>query len=98
MIEYTDSTQINSLLNTLVQEVKGYTAHQMSLIRELTQIGVALSAEKKIDRLLELIVDEARKFTQADGGTLYIMSEDETALQFAIVQNTKLNIRMGGTG
>lgn len=98
MIEYTENTQINRLLNTLVQEVKGYTEHQMSLIRELTQIGVALSAEKKIDRLLELIVDEARKFTQADGGTLYIMSEDETALQFAIVQNTKLNIRMGGTG
>ena len=98
MVEYTENTHINRLLNTLVQEVTGYTEHQMSLIRELTQIGVALSAEKKIDRLLELIVDEARKFTQADGGTLYIMSEDETALQFAIVQNTKLNIRMGGTG
>lgn len=98
MSEYTEDTQINRLLNTLVREVKGYTEHQLELIRKLTQIGVALSAEKNIDRLLELIVDEARNFTQADGGTLYIMSDDETALQFAIVQNTKLNIRMGGTG
>jgi HD-GYP domain-containing protein (c-di-GMP phosphodiesterase class II) len=98
MTEYTEDTQINRLLNTLVREVKGYTEHQLELIRKLTQIGVALSAEKNIDRLLELIVDEARNFTQADGGTLYIMSDDETALQFAIVQNTKLNIRMGGTG
>jgi len=98
MTEYTEDTQINRLLSTLVREVKVYTEHQLELIRKLTQIGVALSAEKNIDRLLELIVDEARNFTQADGGTLYIMSDDETALQFAIVQNTKLNIRMGGTG
>ena len=98
MTEHPENTQINRLLNTLVREVKEYTEHHLDLIRKLTQIGVALSAEKNIDRLLELIVDEARNFTQADGGTLYIMSDDETALQFAIVQNTKLNIRMGGTG
>jgi HD-GYP domain-containing protein (c-di-GMP phosphodiesterase class II) len=98
MTEYTEDTQINRLLNVLVREVKEYTEHQLDLIRKLTKIGVALSAEKNIDRLLELIVDEARNFTHADGGTLYIMSDDETALQFAIVQNTKLKIRMGGTG
>jgi HD-GYP domain-containing protein (c-di-GMP phosphodiesterase class II) len=98
MIEYTEDAQINGLLNALVSDIKGYSEHKLDLIRKLTQIGVALSAEKNIDRLLELIVDEARNFTKADGGTLYIMSEDETALQFAIVQNTKLNIRMGGTG
>ncbi len=40
-------------------------------IKRLTQIGVALSAEKNIDRLLEMILSEARKFTNADGGTLY---------------------------
>ncbi len=45
-----------------------------------------------------MIVDEARGFTNADGGTLYIMSDDEKELQFAIVQNTSLNVRMGGTG
>jgi HD-GYP domain-containing protein (c-di-GMP phosphodiesterase class II) len=98
MADYTEDTQINRLLNTLVREVKDYTEHHLDLIRKLTQIGVALSAEKNIDRLLELIVDEARNFTQADGGTLYITSDDETALQFAIAQNTKLKIRMGGTG
>ena len=98
MTEYTEDSRINRLLTTLVREVKGYTEHHLDLIRKLTQIGVALSAEKNIDRLLELIVDSARNFTQADGGTLYIMSDDETALQFAIVQNTRLNIRMGGTG
>ena len=67
-------------------------------IRRLNQIGSALSAEKNLNRLLEMIVDEARGFTNADGGTLYIISDDEKELQFAIIQNTSLDVRMGGTG
>lgn len=66
-------------------------------IKRLTQIGVALSAEKNIDRLLEMILSEARKYTNADGGTLYLMSDDETELLFTIIQNDSLNVRMGGT-
>ena len=48
---------------------------QMRQIKRLTRIGTALSAERNIDRLFEMIVEEARKFTDADGGTLYIMSD-----------------------
>jgi HD-GYP domain-containing protein (c-di-GMP phosphodiesterase class II) len=68
------------------------------LVNRLVQIGAALSAERNLERLFEMIVDEARNFTNADGGTLYIMSDDETELQFAIIQNSTLNVRMGGTG
>jgi HD-GYP domain-containing protein (c-di-GMP phosphodiesterase class II) len=68
------------------------------LLSRLTRIGSALSAEKNIDRLLEIIVDEAKKFTNANGGTLYVTSGDERELRFAIVQNDTLHIRMGGTG
>jgi GAF domain-containing protein len=67
-------------------------------IKRLTRIGTALSAERNIERLLEMIVEEARKFTGADGGTLYIMSDDERSLQFAIVQTETLHVRMGGMG
>lgn len=95
---YTDNDQINQLLTKLVTEVKGFTEKQLDQIRRLNQIGSALSAERYLDRLLEMIVDQAREFTNADGGTLYIMSDEETELQFAIVQNTSLNVRMGGTG
>jgi HD-GYP domain-containing protein (c-di-GMP phosphodiesterase class II) len=68
------------------------------LVNRLVQIGAALSAERNLERLFEMIVDEARNFTNADGGTLYIMSDDETELQFAIIQNSTLNVLMGGTG
>ena len=79
-------------------EMKNGSRTYHDQIKHLIQIGVALSGEKNINRLLEIIVDESRKLTNADAGTLYIMSDDETKLQFAIVQNNSLNIRMGGTG
>ncbi len=95
---FTDNDQINSLLARLVTDVRQFTESQLNQIKRLTQIGIALSGERNLDRLLEMIVDEARKFTNANGGTLYIMSDDETELQFAIVQNDTLGKRMGGTG
>jgi HD-GYP domain-containing protein (c-di-GMP phosphodiesterase class II) len=67
-------------------------------IRRLIRIGVALSAEKDIDRLLEKILTEARIITGADGGTLYLLSENEKELQFAFVQNDSLGVNMGGSG
>jgi HD-GYP domain-containing protein (c-di-GMP phosphodiesterase class II) len=95
---FTENHRVNTLLNKMVDQVQEFTEVQLDHIRRLTQIGAALSAERNLERLLEIIIDEARKFTNADGGTLYIMSDDEDALQFAIVQNESLNIRMGGTG
>lgn len=92
----TADKEINRLVKNVVSSVKDFTESQLEQIRRLTQIGAALSAENTIDRLLELIVEEARRLTDADGGTLYIMSDDEKRLHFAIVQNDSLKIRMGG--
>ncbi|MBN2283548.1 MAG: GAF domain-containing protein [Deltaproteobacteria bacterium] len=96
-LSFTDNEDINRLLNTVVSSVKDFTESQLEAIRRLTQIGSSLSAERNINRLLETIVDEARRFTNADGGTLYIVDDDERFLNFAIVQNDSLNIRMGGS-
>ncbi len=76
----------------------GQYDNPVDLIRLLADIGVKLSAEKDLDRLLEAIIDSARLVTHADGGTLYLVSEDRTKLEFAIIQNDTLEIRMGGTG
>jgi HD-GYP domain-containing protein (c-di-GMP phosphodiesterase class II) len=97
-IHLTEDDKINKLLIKLVSDVKGFTENQLDQIRRLTQIGSALSAERNLDKLLEMIVDEARAFTNADGGTLYVMADDEKELFFGIVQTKSLSIRMGGTG
>jgi HD-GYP domain-containing protein (c-di-GMP phosphodiesterase class II) len=63
---------------------------------QLLGIGVALSRERDINKLLETILVAAKDVTHADAGTLYRMSDDQT-LRFAIVRNDTLNIAMGGT-
>jgi len=91
-------TPLNHLNGHGEAETREFSEIQFEQIRRLTRIGTALSAERNIERLFEMIVEEAREFTGADGGTLYIMSDDETELQFAIVQTETLDLRMGGTG
>lgn len=86
---------LNTLLLSVVDEVKGYADRLRDQISKLSDIGRALSGVYDINTLLEMIVDEARNFTHADAGTLYI-KEDDT-LRFKIVQNDSLSIRMGGT-
>jgi len=63
-------------------------------LTKLTDIGLALSAERNLDVLLEMIMEEARNFTYADGGTLYILEKNK--LHYKIFQNDTLGIRMGG--
>ncbi|MDB5762621.1 MAG: metal dependent phosphohydrolase [Herminiimonas sp.] len=64
---------------------------------QLNEVGAALSNERDIKRLLEKILIAAQKITQADGGTLYSMTEDKSSLQFEILRNTSLAIALGGT-
>ena len=52
-------------------------------IEKLNEIGVALSSEKNNQRVLELILNGAKQLTNADGGTLYTLTEDKT-LKFEI--------------
>jgi len=66
-------------------------------IAKLSNIGTALSAEHNLPKLLEMILEEARGFTNADGGTLYLMTPNKDTMIFEIVQTDSLNIRMGGT-
>jgi sigma-B regulation protein RsbU (phosphoserine phosphatase) len=70
------------------------------LATDLTQtilpLGIALSAEKDLDRLLERIVLEAKSICNADMGILYLRGEDN-CLKFAILRNDSLNAAWGGT-
>lgn len=92
-----DSPLLRGLPAEVLAEIRSFAEGQVARIQELVKIGMALSAEKNLDRLLEMIVSEARRFTRADGGTLYIKN-DRRELEFMIVQNDTLGIRMGGSG
>ena len=63
-------------------------------LTELTAIGVALSTERDLHTLLELILTQARRLTCADAGSLYLVEKDESGapvrLLCAIAQNHSL--------
>ncbi|MCA9730696.1 GAF domain-containing protein [candidate division KSB1 bacterium] len=63
------------------------------LVSRLNRIGIALSSEHQLHRLLDLIVSEARSITNADGGSLYVRDGDK--LKFAVSQTKSLNGRNG---
>jgi HD-GYP domain-containing protein (c-di-GMP phosphodiesterase class II) len=65
-------------------------------LERLNSIGVALSAERDNQRLLEMILLGAQEITNADGGTLYTIHED-SHLKFEIMRNKTLNLALGGT-
>ena len=72
---------------------------QQALLKKLDRlnaIGVALSAERDMKRLLEMILLGAKELTNADGGTLYTVTEDHK-LKFEIMRTDTLGIAMGGS-
>jgi HD-GYP domain-containing protein (c-di-GMP phosphodiesterase class II) len=66
----------------------------ISLFKQLTGIGISLSAEKNYDRLLEIILIKAKDMTHADGGTIYTLTEENT-LKFEIMMTSSLGIHIG---
>jgi HD-GYP domain-containing protein (c-di-GMP phosphodiesterase class II) len=65
-------------------------------LEQLNLIGASLSAERDINRLLELILTAAKSITGADGGTLYRVTDEKT-LRFEIVRTSSLKYYLGGT-
>jgi HD-GYP domain-containing protein (c-di-GMP phosphodiesterase class II) len=64
---------------------------------QLNDIGASLSDERNLKRLLEKIVLAAKQITHADGGTLYLISDDRRSLHFEIVRTDSLAIAFGGS-
>lgn len=58
-------------------------------------IGVALSEERELPRILEMILVESQRLASADGATLYM--KRGAVLEFFMVRNTTLKVDMGGT-
>jgi diguanylate cyclase (GGDEF)-like protein len=73
---------------TTTTNADGLTAGQTAserLLADLIQIGIALTSERDLAVLLERIVSEARRFTGAEAGTLFLREGDR--LHFAVVQD-----------
>ena len=88
--------EISKLLETIPSNLRGYIDSLQNQISNMSAIGLALSKEKDMDKLLEMILLEAKRISNADGGTLYMMTDDQR-LKFSIMITDSLNIHIGGT-
>ena len=68
----------------------------LMMLDTLNDIGIALSAERDMESLLETILVSAKDLTGADGGTLYLYNEKQQSLEFTIVRTLSLGISLGG--
>ena len=72
-------------------EVEAHRRHRQ--FRELNRIGIALSAEKDIDRLQSFILTTMRQLTHADGASLWLKMQEsgEAKLFLASSQNHSID-------
>ncbi len=94
---FSNNPRINKLLTQVVSSLRDFTEEQARHINELAAIGRAMSAERDTNVILEMILRKARDFTNADGGTLYLFSDDRKELVFHVLHNKTLDSYMGGT-
>ncbi len=91
-----DTSKVQTYI-ALEQAQRSMLESLLNRLNDLNAIGAALSSERDINRLLESILSAARKITSADAGTLYLVDAEKQVLNFEILHNDTLNIRMGGT-
>lgn len=87
-----------ALLSTAVQVVRSRGASAALAVRlseseeriaALNRIGIALSAERDVEKLLERILTESRRFSRSEAGSLYLLEEgpEGRRLRFKLAQN-----------
>ena len=84
---------LSRYLRARVQDLADLRTHLENVSLPL---GIALSSEDNLDRLLERILLEAKSFCNADAGTLYLLADDDR-LRFSIMRSDVLNMAVGGT-
>jgi HD-GYP domain-containing protein (c-di-GMP phosphodiesterase class II) len=73
------------------------TDNLLHRLKDLNEIGIALSQQRDTNSLLETILEAAKRITNADAGTLYLHEQEQRVLRFEILRNDTLNTAMGGT-
>lgn len=67
----------NVALRQRVYQLEGKTRRQHRQFEELNRIGIALSAERDIDKLQQFILTTMRQLTNADGASLWLKEEED---------------------
>jgi hypothetical protein len=64
-------------------------------LREVSEVGIALSTERDHGALLTMILSKARELSRADAGSLYLLEDvasGEDVLRWKLAQNESINV------
>jgi len=82
----------------VIRQLEDKLSRRGEELSELNNIGVRLSAERDIDKLLKLILQKSREITGADAGSLYLVERAQDAsngnadrLRFKLAQNDSVD-------
>ncbi|MDN4501916.1 HD domain-containing phosphohydrolase [Alteromonadaceae bacterium BrNp21-10] len=67
-----------------------------NILNEIQNVSISLSSEKNTKVLLEHILLAAKKLSQADGGTIYSVNDNQELI-FDTLLNDSLNLHLGGS-
>jgi len=96
--------RVDKALETLnarrsIQQLDEALARKSGELHELNKIGVALSAQRNIRQLLQMILSQSREITAADAGSLYLVergkdhdSHRDDRLRFKLSQNDSVSV------
>lgn len=87
--------ETSAQLQQLVAENTVELEFEKAKLERLVSLGIAMAAERDEARLLEMILDGAKRLANADGGSLYLRTDDDR-LTFEIVKTDSLGFYMGG--
>ena len=100
-----DATRLLNLAGRIrdLHDAAGHDAGDVKLsrqrMRQLADIGIALSAQRDPAQLLETILSEARRLADCDAGSIYMIddSRDAPRLQFKLAQNDSIFVSVAET-
>ena len=82
----------NSVLKLEVKQLEEQARRQHRQFEELNRIGIALSAERDIDKLQEFILTTLRQLTNADGASLWLKTVDDDAPKLFLASSQNYSI------
>ena len=83
------------LMRNSLQTRSRQLAVAQAKLERMISLGIAMSGERNLERLLETIMVGAKEIAGAEGSTLFLRTGRET-LRFMIVHNDILNLRLNG--
>lgn len=114
--DFSEATPINSIIREIHALISAFSLMKKTIgdrterliktqkkLKTLVDSGISLSSEREVNRLLEMIFLSSIELTQAEGGALFRMDEDEEQLALEIIrkggESLSLNedIHPGGT-